>query len=96
MTIQITEKTKAELSLKSAYPIIKVVNKCGYFRAYYKFKNHQNITTKVFEDHAHDYEKSSFENAKFTAEICAMMHVSKTSEIIASGYDADDYFFIVG
>ena len=96
MTTQITEKTKAELSLKSAYPIIKVVNQCGSWRAYYKFKNQQNITTKVWEDHAHDYEKSSFENAKFTAEICAMMHVSKTSEIIASGYDADDYYFIVG
>ena len=94
--MNILEKSKAELSLKSAYPIIKVSNKCGYFRAYYKFKNHQNITTKVFEDHAHDYEKSPFENAKFTAEICAMLHVSKTSEIIASGYDADDYFFIVG
>ena len=42
MTIQTKEKTKAELSLKSAYPIIKVVNKCGSWRAYYKFKNHQN------------------------------------------------------
>ena len=94
--MSILEKTKAELSLKSAYPIIKVSKKCGYFRAYYKVKDSTNTTRKIFEDHAHDYEKSCFENAKFTAEICAMMHFSKTSEIIASGYDADDYFFIVG
>ena len=94
--MNILEKSKAELSLKSAYPIIKVVNQCGSWRAYYKFKNHQNITTKVWEDHVHDYSVSPFENAKFTAEICAMMHISKTSEIIASGYDADDYYFIVG
>ena len=94
--MNILETSKANLSLKSAYPIIKVSNKCGYFRAYYKFKDSQNLTRKVFEDHAHDYDLSPFENAKFTAEICAMMHVSKTSEIIASGYDADDYFIIVG
>jgi len=94
--MNILEKSKAELSNSSAYPIIKVSNKCGYFRAYYKFKNHQNITTKVFEDKAHNYSFSSFENAKQAAELCAIMHVSKTSEIIASGYDADNYFFIVG
>ena len=93
--MNILEKSKAELSLKSAYPIIKVSNKCGYFRAYYKRKV-SGITKTIWEDHAHDYDLSPFENAKFTAEICAMMHVSKTSEIIASGYDADDYFFIVG
>ena len=96
MTTQITEKTKAELSLKSAYPIIKVVNKCGYWRAYYQFKNTQNITTKVFEDRAHNYSFSPFENAKKAAELCAIMHISKTPELIASGYDADDYYFIVG
>jgi len=93
--MNILEKSKAELSNSSAYPIIKVSNKCGYFRAYYKYRDN-GITRKVFEDHAHDYDISPFENAKFTAQICCMMHVSKTSEIIASGYDADDYFFIVG
>tara|TARA_B100001093_G_scaffold107016_1_gene99333 strand:+ start:4177 stop:4461 length:285 start_codon:yes stop_codon:yes gene_type:complete len=94
--MNILEKSKSELSNSSAYPIIKVSNKCGYWRAYYKFKNHQNITKKIFEDRSHNYSFSAFENAKRAAELCAVMHVSKTSEIIASGYDADDYFFIVG
>ena len=94
--MSILEKSKAELSLKSAYPIIKVSNKCGYWRAYYQFKDSDNVTQKVFEDRAHNYSFSPFENAKRAAELCAVIHVSNTSEVIASGYDANDYFFIVG
>ena len=94
--MSILEKSKAELSLKTAYPIIKVSNKCGYWRAYYQFKNSDNVTQKVFEDRSHNYCFTPFENAKRAAELCAVIHVSNTSEIIASGFDVDNYYFIVG
>lgn len=94
--MNILEKSKAELSNSSACPIIKVSNKCGFWRAYYQFKNSDNVTQKVFEDRSHNYSFSPFENAKRCAELCAVIHVSNTSEIIASGFDIDNYYFIVG
>ena len=99
MTIQTKEKTKAELSIESAYPCIRVTCNCGESEWVAKFQDVNirfNVIDNITETNPTNFDISDLENAKLVALKLAHLHINLHAEIIACGFDLDHFYCIVG
>ena len=87
----------ASISNKSAYPCIKCTFEYGSgWVATYEYKNSNNDLIKVKEVEEMDYSLSPLQNAQIVALKLACLNIQLNMKVIASGFDADNYFIICG
>lgn len=99
MTTQIIEKSKAELSIESAYPCIRVTCNCGeseWIAKYQDVNIRFNVIDNITETNPTNFELSDLDNAKLTALKLANLHINSDAKIIACGFDLDHFYCIVG